>query len=112
MTFLLGFCGLFPMTRFLFTQEPKLIVLLSYSRSGDGKSTALPIFISAAESAPAGIAARVLVGSALELSHRRTELQPSCRACGTYRHGLNAPNSNSPIRPVPAPRRYAPDRPL
>jgi len=34
------------MTRFLFTQGPSLIVLLSYSRWGDGKSTAIPIFIS------------------------------------------------------------------
>jgi hypothetical protein len=32
------------MTRFLFTQEPKLIVLLPYSRWGDGKSTAIPNF--------------------------------------------------------------------
>jgi hypothetical protein len=50
------------MTHFLFTQEPELIVLLSYSRWGDGKSTAIPIFISVAESAPAGIAAPVPVG--------------------------------------------------
>jgi hypothetical protein len=65
------------MTRFLFTQEPLLIVLLSYSRWGDGKSTAIPIIISAAESAPAGIAALVPGGSAPELSHKRTELGSS-----------------------------------
>src|SRR5215475_11842826 len=34
------FLVLFPMTRFLLTQEPWLIVLLPYSRSGDRKSTA------------------------------------------------------------------------
>jgi hypothetical protein len=50
------------MTRFLFTQEPQLIGLLSYCRWGDGKSTAISIFISAAESALAGIAAPVPVG--------------------------------------------------
>src|SRR5580704_9167218 len=102
---------LFPMTRFLFTQEPKLIVLLSYSRWGDEKSTAIPIFISAAESAPAGTAAPVPVGSAPELSHKRTGPQRSCPACGTYPHGLNAPGGNLPIRHVPRPRRYASDQP-
>src|SRR5262249_12899478 len=40
--FLLGSCGSFPMTRFLFAQDPRLIVLSSYSRWGDGKSTATP----------------------------------------------------------------------
>jgi len=40
------FLGLVSETRFLFTQEPELIVLSSYSRWGDGKSTAIPIFIS------------------------------------------------------------------
>src|SRR5437660_7373465 len=60
----------------------------------------------------AGIAALVPVGSAPELSHKRTEPRLSCRACGTYLHGLNAPGSNLPIRPVPTPRRCAPDRPL
>src|SRR5712691_6851594 len=44
-------------------------------------------FISTAESALAGIAALVPVGSAPELSHKRTEPQLSCRACGTYLHG-------------------------
>jgi hypothetical protein len=48
---------LLPKFRFLFTQEPWLIVLLSNSRWEDGKSTAIPIFISAAEFALAGIAA-------------------------------------------------------
>src|SRR6266540_1269264 len=100
------------MTRFLFTQEPQLTVLLSYSRWGDGKATAIPNFISASESAPAGSAAPVPVGSAPELSHKRTEPQPSCRACGTYLHGLNAPGNNLPIRHVPTPRRSALDRPL
>src|SRR6266404_9065007 len=84
-----------------------IIVLLSYSRWGDGKSTALQIFISAAGSALAGIAAPVPVASAPELSHKRTGPQLPCRACGTYRHGRNAPDSNSPIRHLPAPRRYA-----
>src|SRR5258708_3636291 len=69
-------------------------------------------FISTAESALAGIAALVPVGSAPELSHKRTEPQRSCRACGTYLRGLNAPNSNSPIRLVPTPRRSASDQPL
>src|ERR1700758_3454720 len=100
------------MTRFLLTQEAQLIVLLSYSRWGDGKSTAIPIFFSSAESAPAGIAAPVPVGSAPELSHKTPEPQRSCRACGTYPLGRNAPGNNSPIRHVPTPRRYAPDRPL
>ena len=45
-------------------------------------------FILTAESAPAGIAALVPVGSAPELSHKRTEPQPSCQACGIYLHGL------------------------
>src|SRR6266851_4644270 len=70
------------------------------------------LFISTAESALVGIAAPVPVGSGPELSHRRTELQLSCLACGTYQHGLNALDNNSPIRHVPVPRRYAPDRPL
>src|SRR6266853_4194192 len=68
--------------------------------------------ISTAESAFAGIAALVPIGSAPELSHKRTEPQLSCRACGTYPRGLNAPGNNLPIRHVPTPRRYAPDRPL
>src|ERR1700704_4052633 len=54
-------------------------------------------FIPTAESALAGIAAPVPVGSAPELSHKRTEPQLSCPACGTYRHGLNAPGNNSPV---------------
>src|SRR5260221_5977377 len=37
---------MYPMPRFPFTQEPKPIVLLSYSRWEDRKSTAPPIFIS------------------------------------------------------------------
>src|SRR5260370_29158203 len=69
-------------------------------------------FIPTAESALAGIAALVAVGSAPELSHKRTEPQLSCRASGTYLHGLNAPGNNLPIRHVPTPRRYASDRPL
>ena len=63
------------------------------------------IFISTAESALAGIAALVPVGSAPELSHKRTGPQLSCQACGTYLHGLNAPGNNLPIRHVPTPRR-------
>src|SRR5437660_4616138 len=51
-------------------------------------------FISAAESALAGIAALVAVGSAPALSHKTPEPRPSCRACGTYLHGRNAPGSN------------------
>src|SRR5258708_25698716 len=69
-------------------------------------------FISTVESALAGIAALVPVGSAPELSHKRTEPQLSCRACGTYPRGRNAPGNNLPIRHVLEPRRYAPDRPL
>src|SRR5580704_3475306 len=37
-------------------------------------------------------------GSAPELSHKTTEPQPFCRACGTYRHGPNVPGNNRPIR--------------
>jgi hypothetical protein len=44
-------------------------------------------FISAAESALAGIAALVPVGSAPAPSHKTPEPQRSCRACGTYLHG-------------------------
>src|SRR5262249_46384117 len=69
-------------------------------------------FTSAGESALAGIAARVPVGSAPELSHKRIEPRLSCQACGTYLHGLNAPGNNLPIRHVPTPRRSASDRPL
>src|SRR5882672_2248684 len=68
--------------------------------------------ISAAESAPAGIAALVPVGSAPELSHKPPEPQGSCRAGGTDPPGLNAPGNNLPIRHVPTPRRSASDRPL
>src|ERR1039458_2497907 len=100
------------MTRFLFTQESQLIVRLSYSRWGNRKSTATPIFISTAESVPAGIAAPVPVGSAPAPSHKKPERQRPCRACGTTLRGLNAPGSNLPIRHVPTPRRYASDRPL
>jgi hypothetical protein len=69
-------------------------------------------FISTADSAPAGIAALVPVGSTPEISHKRTEPQPSCRACGTYLRGLNAPGNSLSVRPVPTPRRSASDRPL
>src|SRR5664279_2623235 len=72
----------------------------------------LYFFISTGESAPAGTAALLPVGSAPELSHKTTESQLSCRACGTYLRGLNAPSSNLPIRHVPTPHRYASDRPL
>src|SRR5258708_1370587 len=72
----------------------------------------LHFFISTAESALAGIAALVPVGSAPELSHKRTEPQLSFRACGTYPRGRNAPSNNLPIRHVPTPRRSASDRPL
>jgi len=68
--------------------------------------------ISTPESAPAGIAAPVPVGSGPELSHKTTEPQRCCRACGTCLHGLNAPGNNLPIRHVPTPRRSASDRPL
>src|SRR6266849_9454333 len=70
-------------------------------------STVESLFISTAESAPAGIAARAPVGSGPELSHKRTEPRLSCRACGTYPRGRNAPGNNLPIRHVPTPRRYA-----
>src|SRR5271170_6041206 len=69
------------------------------------------LFISTAESALAGIAAPVPVGSVPELSHKTTELQQSCRACDTYLHGPNAPGNNLPIRLAPTPRRSASDRP-
>src|SRR5580704_12503842 len=72
----------------------------------------LHFFILTAESALAGIAGLVPVGSAPELYHKRTEPQLSCRACSTYLHGLNTPGNNLPIRHVPTPRRYASDRPL
>src|SRR5438132_1804093 len=78
----------------------------------DGNARGLSFFISAAESAPAGIAALVPVGSGPELSHKSTGPRRSCPACGTYRHELNAPGSNLPIRHVLRPRRYASDRPL
>src|SRR5208283_1640671 len=65
----------------------------------------LHFFISTAESALAGIAARVPAGSAPELAHKRTEPRPSCRACGTYPRGRNAPGNNLPIRHAPTPRR-------
>jgi hypothetical protein len=61
--------------------------------------------VDTAESALSGIAALVPVGSAPELSHKRTEPQLSCRACVTYLQGLNAPGSNLPFRHVPAARR-------
>src|SRR5260370_23373002 len=72
----------------------------------------LSFFISTAESAPAGIAALVPVGSSPAPSHKTPEPRLSCRACGTYPHGLNAPGNNLPIRHVPTPRRCAPGRPL
>jgi hypothetical protein len=64
-----------------------------------------------------GIAALVPVGSAPAPSHKTPEPQRSCRACGTYLHGRNAPGNNWPSRlvflnNVPIPRRYAPDQPL
>jgi len=49
--------------------------------------------ISATKSAPAGIAAPVPVGSAPELSHKRTRPQRSCPDGGTYPCGLNVPGS-------------------
>jgi hypothetical protein len=61
-------------------------------------------FISAGGCALAGIAARVPVGLGPELSRRRSEPPRSCRACGTYLHGRNAPGNNSPIRLVPTAR--------
>ena len=61
---------------FSVTQLAVALVLLSDSRSRDRKSTAAPFFFSsAAEAALAGMSALVPVGSASELSHKRTELQ-------------------------------------
>src|SRR5260221_407660 len=60
--------------------------------------------ISTAESALAGIVAQVPVGSAPELAHKTTGPPRSCRACGTYPRGRNAPNNSSPIRHVPTRR--------
>jgi len=36
-------------------------------------------------------------------SHKTPEPQLSCRACGTYPRGRNAPSNSSPIRHVPRP---------
>src|SRR2546423_5911491 len=84
---------------------------LSDSRSADRKSTATPMFFSSTvEAALAGRSALVPVGSEPELSHKRTEPQLPCRACGTHLHARNAPGDNLPIRHVPSLRRYAPDR--
>src|SRR5258708_8583252 len=71
-----------------------------------------PFFISTAESALVGIAALVPVGSGPVTSHKTPEPQLSCRAGDTYLHGRNVPGNSLPIRPVPTPRRSAPDRPL
>gem|GEM_PF-6344353 len=65
----------------------------------------LSLFIPTAESAPARTAAPVPVGSAPGLSHKRTGPPMSCPASGTFRHGLNAPGNNLPIRPAPTTRR-------
>src|SRR6476661_354313 len=100
------------MIRFLFTRSRCSSFFCPIVVWGGRKSTVIPIFISTAESALAGIAALVPVGSAPELFHKRIEPQLSCRACGTYRHGLNAPGNNLPIRHVQTPRRSAPDQPL
>src|SRR6266498_1972670 len=81
-------------------------LVISISASASDESG----FISTAESALAGTAALVPVGSAPELSHKRTEPRLSCRACDTFLHGLNAPGNNLPIRHVPTPRRYASDQ--
>src|SRR5579863_2337144 len=70
------------------------------------------LIISTAEFALAGIAALVLVGSAPAPSHKTPGPQLSCPACGTYLRGRNAPGNNWPVRHLPTPRRYAPDRPL
>src|SRR5258708_38997715 len=48
------------------------------------------VFISAAESPLTGTASPVPAGLGRELSHKTPEPQPSCRACGTYRHGRNS----------------------
>src|SRR3954451_9737769 len=69
-------------------------------------------FISTVASAPAGIAALVPVASAPELSHKRPEPQRSCRACGTYLHGLNGPGNNLSIRHGRTRIRWRPDQPL
>src|SRR5215468_12707450 len=77
---------------------------VAYSRCGDHKSTETPIFISAAESVPAGTAVPVPVGSGPGLSHKRTGPRLSCPACGTTLHELNAPGNNLPVRPAPTTR--------
>src|SRR5579864_7423214 len=56
--------------------------------------------ISTAESALAGIAALVPVGSAPEPSQKTPEPQLSCRACGTYLHGRRI---HYPLREFPEP---------
>jgi hypothetical protein len=57
MKFLLNFLsfvfdGSFPVHSLSVNQEPEHIVLLSYSRSGNGKSTGTPIFISTTVAPP------------------------------------------------------------
>src|SRR4051812_38070356 len=64
------------------------------------------VFNSTAEAALRGSSALVPVGSASELSHKRTEPPLSCRAFGTHGRALNAPGDNLPIHYVPSPRRY------
>jgi hypothetical protein len=71
----------------------------SDSSSRDRESTATPFFVSAGESAPAGIAVLVPVGSGPELSHKWTGPQRSCQACGTYRHELICDTESAPEKP-------------
>src|SRR5205085_8708220 len=81
-------------------------------RNSTDRSKKIIFFTSVAESALAGIAALVPVGSTLGLFHKKPGTQLSCQACGTTLHGPNAPSSNLPIHPFPTPRQSAPDPPL
>src|SRR6185369_14997145 len=98
MTFSPCFLWFVLMARFPLTQEPRSSFFRPIVVGKTENRQVAKKFISAAESAPAGIAAPVPVGSVPELSHKKIEPQPSCRACGTYLHGRNAQGNNLPIR--------------
>jgi hypothetical protein len=82
--FLLIFCFLFSDARFPVHSGTVLIVLLSYSRWGDGKSTTVPNFIFAGESALAGIAAAVAACRALHKKAKSPKRQFGNRSSAFY----------------------------
>src|SRR5947208_14219978 len=100
------------MTRFLFARERKSSFFRPIVAGETENRQVSKLFISAAGSALAGIAALVPVGSGPELSHKRTGPPLSGPACGTYPRGRNGPGNNLLNRHGPTPPRYAPDRPL